>query len=245
MSQTYKLPTFPVQVLAECRVHEHPWRKEDVSQDVRFRPPWSGASWPERFDGREYLDAVMRVATPEHMLRFLNEYGDPGSHSTVPVSKRVPMAGFAGEKPKDVLMTSYKSRGYMDFSQFQEMQQVLRKAAELPVEKWEDASIRWFNVGRLKVQLDFEEGHLTGECVVDPGVAACAAQLFFEKLSGAEYAWCARSDCNKFFRLESKHSRKFCLPDCAHVVAVRASRDRKQRRAKKAQSLKVNEERKR
>jgi hypothetical protein len=225
-------------VLAEFWVNGHPWRKEDMSQEVRFRPPGAGASWPERFEGREYLDAVMRVASPEQMLRFLNEYGDPGSHSSIPREKVVPsLTVDKSGKFKRILngktiMRWFERRGYIDFSQFRELQQVLRKAAEVPVEKWGEASIRWFNVSLLKVELNFEEGHLTGECVAHPGVLACTAQLFFEKLSGAEYGWCARPDCSEYYRLESKHHRKYCSQECAHVVAVRAARERTAQRRK-------------
>lgn len=217
-----------------------------MSEDVRFRPPWSGASWPERFEGRVYLDAVMRVASPNDMYRFLLEYGDPGSHSSIPREKVVPsLTVDKSGKFKRVLngktiMRWFEQRGYIDFSQFRELQQVLRKAAEVPVEKWGEASIRWFNVSLLKVELNFEEGHLTGECVAHPGVLACTAQLFFEKLSGAEYGWCARSDCNEYYRLESKHPRKYCSQECAHVVAVRASRERTAQRRKTHKSVVAN-----
>lgn len=228
--QIHKLPTFPVLILAECRVFDRPWVREELSQDVRFRLPRS--YWlTERVEGREYLDSVMRVASPEDMHLFLEKYGDPGSHSTVAVSKLVPQQVLAGIKPQNVLMTTYKDREYMDFSQFRELRQELQRAARLPIEKWH--KLHWMNINGLRVDLNFEEGHLTGECVIASGVRACAAQLFLEKLSGAEYGWCARPDCNKFFRLESKHFRKYCSQDCAHVVAVRTSRERKQQRPKR------------
>jgi len=234
----HKLPTFPVLILAECRVFDRPWVGEELSQDVRFRPP--GALWlTERVEGREYLDAVMRVGSPEDMHRFLAKYGDPGSHSSIPRETVVPsLTVDKSGKFKRVLngktiMCWSEPRGYMDFSQFRELQQALREAAELPVEKWGEASIRWFNVSLLKVNLNFEEGHLTGECVVESGALACTAQLFLEKLSGAEYGWCARPDCPEWYRLESKHPRKYCSQDCAHVIAVRASRERKVKRGKR------------
>jgi hypothetical protein len=174
----------------------------------------------------------MQVANAADMHRFLNEYGDPGSHSKVHFSKSFAGQTVAGIKLKDYIMHFSKDRGHMDFSQFVELQRVLRRAGELSVEQWSKLP-PWFHINSLKVDLNFEEGRLTGECIV-PGVLACAAQLFVEKLSGTRYGWCARSDCNgKWFRHESNHARKYCSPECAHLVAVRASRERKQPRARK------------
>ncbi len=58
------------------------------------------------------------------------------------------------------------------------------------------------------------------------GIEACCAQVFFEKLSGVEFRWCARADCDEMFRKETGHDKIYCTSDCAHLAAVRASRAR-------------------
>jgi hypothetical protein len=73
----------------------------------------------------------------------------------------------------------------------------------------------------------FETGNLTAVCnEVNPAMT-CFAQLFFEKQAGTEFGWCERHDCGRFFRCKSKHKRKYCSPECAHLVAVRKSRVKK------------------
>jgi hypothetical protein len=63
-----------------------------------------------------------------------------------------------------------------------------------------------------------------------------------DKLQGAEFRVCARHDCkNPPFRAEARH-KIFCDSSCAHLVAVRKSRERasqaKSKAAKKAPSKK-------
>jgi hypothetical protein len=55
---------------------------------------------------------------------------------------------------------------------------------------------------------------------------AMVATIQVEKLQGATFKDCARSDCkNAPFRVEARH-KIFCSSDCAHLVAVRKSRAR-------------------
>jgi len=57
-------------------------------------------------------------------------------------------------------------------------------------------------------------------------LGAIFATVQIEKLQKAEFRRCARSDCkNPPFRVEARH-KIFCSSDCAHLVAVRNSRER-------------------
>ena len=47
-----------------------------------------------------------------------------------------------------------------------------------------------------------------------------------DHLKGAQFGVCARRDCNTIFEFRSGHARKFCTPECAHLMAVRKSRER-------------------
>jgi len=237
MSRTTKLPTFPVKVVAECLIGDHPWKVEQRPNDVRFYNPGVGAEWFERFEGAAYLDALTQVKTPKDLSRFLYEYGNPGSHTMESYERQMPNVKLRLDKSTGKLkqivdgeVALHYSRPrmhYLDFSEFKEFQQAIKRADELPIEKWDILPFKRFNVEQLDVRLSFEQGNLTGECRAESGVVACVAQLFLEKLSGAQHGWCARPDCDRRFRIESKHDRKYCSSDCAHVMAVRAARERK------------------
>ena len=71
---------------------------------------------------------------------------------------------------------------------------------------------------------------------------AIIATIQIDKLQGAEFRVCARLDCmNPPFRIEARH-KIFCDSACAHLVAVRKSRERapqaKSKAAKKAPNRK-------
>lgn len=53
------------------------------------------------------------------------------------------------------------------------------------------------------------------------------ADLFFAALSGLPVGFCARRDCGKLFQKSTKHERKFCSTECAHIESVRQHRARK------------------
>jgi len=60
-------------------------------------------------------------------------------------------------------------------------------------------------------------------CVRD----AIMAANYLDKLGNVKSAVCHRPDCGVVYDLVSKHARKFCTPECAHLDAVRRSRMRK------------------
>jgi hypothetical protein len=48
-------------------------------------------------------------------------------------------------------------------------------------------------------------------------------------LRHADFESCARADCGIPFARRSGHNQIYCSPECAHVVAQRALRERKKR----------------
>ena len=50
------------------------------------------------------------------------------------------------------------------------------------------------------------------------------ATVFFDVARGIRFKVCQRKDCKKPFPLTSKHKRKFCGWDCAHITTVRRNR---------------------
>lgn len=56
---------------------------------------------------------------------------------------------------------------------------------------------------------------------------AMRASVFLDRLDGFTWRRCAREDCGKIFKLESKRARIYCSTDCAHLQSVRSYNDRK------------------
>jgi hypothetical protein len=66
-------------------------------------------------------------------------------------------------------------------------------------------------------------------------LGALLATVYVDHLRDARFGFCARKDCRKLFERTSKHKRKYCDYDCAHLEAVRRGRlkAKKKRPAKK------------
>ena len=62
---------------------------------------------------------------------------------------------------------------------------------------------------------------------------AMRASVFLDRLDGFPWRRCAREDCGKVFKLESKRARLYCSTDCAHLQSVRSYNDRKRAKAAK------------
>jgi hypothetical protein len=218
MSQI-KIPSAPLTV-SKINSGNSTWvmrRDKDRADMILSRVALLPGTGPSTFDGSEYLEAFMAVREPEDALTFVNRFGDP----------------------------SISNLGSITFSDFRALQNVLRIAMRTPLSEWppKDLSIERSD---MRVMVVNESGVLLG---VNPwrlsllwdmtppvfvhetyaGIEACCAQVFFEKLSGVEFRWCARADCGAMFRKETGHDKIYCTPDCAHLAAVRASRARANR----------------
>jgi hypothetical protein len=62
---------------------------------------------------------------------------------------------------------------------------------------------------------------------------AMRASVFLDRLDGFPWRRCAREDCGRVFKLESKRARIYCSTDCAHLQSVRSYNDRKRAQATK------------
>jgi len=63
---------------------------------------------------------------------------------------------------------------------------------------------------------------------------ALRATVTLDLLARVKHRLCARKDCRKPFKVESKHSRRFCSQYCGHLESVRRGR-REKKRAKRRQ----------
>jgi hypothetical protein len=73
--------------------------------------------------------------------------------------------------------------------------------------------------------------------IIDSTLGAMLASVLIDHLAGAKFSYCARLDCRKIFRIESKHVRKFCDERCGRLQSLHTYRERKREKKRvKAQS---------
>ncbi len=118
-------------------------------------------------------------------------------------------------------------------SDFGRWQKYLRAALTCPPQRWE-ALHKAFKLGsrpRLAspaFSVRFEWNGDAPIALIKAGnsLEAIIATIWVDALRGATFRTCARHDCkNPPFRVEARH-KIFCSSDCAHLVAVRNSRER-------------------
>jgi ribosomal protein L37AE/L43A len=55
-------------------------------------------------------------------------------------------------------------------------------------------------------------------------VEAILTSVVVDRMRGERYGVCARPDCRRIFKFESRHERKYCCTYCAHLEDVRRDR---------------------
>lgn len=88
----------------------------------------------------------------------------------------------------------------------------------------------------MKINVGFEDGTLVGEAEALNTFDAILSTIFIDRLKKLRFKVCGRPDCAAIYELTSRHKRKFCSYDCAHLMAVRRSRPVKRRRYKTVRS---------
>jgi hypothetical protein len=122
--------------------------------------------------------------------------------------------------------------GPISQNDFSEWQRLLRKALVTPPREWNSLHDDFDRQKAIRLQMPvpirFEwEGEIpivrmSTSWVLDMMIATI--QLDF--LQGAEFKLCARHDCKSApFQVNARH-KIYCDSDCAHLVAVRRSRER-------------------
>ncbi|MBI3477734.1 MAG: CGNR zinc finger domain-containing protein [Acidobacteria bacterium] len=113
-----------------------------------------------------------------------------------------------------------------------EWKQLFTAALILPQSKWEllekDFPIR--KVRQLQKPFPLKIGWLgglpIGTVILETALDAIVTSIQIDKLQGAQFQQCARPNCPRVFKLESRHERLYCDTDCAHYMAVKNSRAR-------------------
>jgi hypothetical protein len=116
---------------------------------------------------------------------------------------------------------------------FEQWQKLVREALARPAREWKALDFM-LQIPGASIQLSRQpriafswEGD-TPQAIITARTAleAIVATIQIDKLTGAEFRVCARHDCkNPPFRVEARQ-KIFCSSDCAHLVAVRKSRER-------------------
>lgn len=143
-----------------------------------------------------------------------------------------------------VSRTGYFGEPFINKQRFGLWQKLLREALIHPAREWKalelEIGIRSFCQLTMPLEISFEWDGDAPRALIKTGAVlrAIIATIQIDRLTGAQFKVCARYDCrNPPFRVEARH-KIFCSPECAHLVAVRNSRQRaaeaKSMKAKKA-----------
>lgn len=85
----------------------------------------------------------------------------------------------------------------------------------------------------MNINVGIEDGILVGEAEALNTFDAILSTIFIGRLRKLRFKVCARPDCATIYELTSRHKRKFCSYDCAHLMTVRRSRKGKKKKKKK------------
>jgi hypothetical protein len=114
--------------------------------------------------------------------------------------------------------------------------------ATIPYSKWEPlveaaGSDRWWGVADilvpLKVEVRWDDRPPSLELRTPFVVRVISGVLQLKELRGQRFRSCARQDCGQIYEITSTHERLYCTSECAHLVAVRRSRNRSLPKRKK------------
>jgi hypothetical protein len=80
-------------------------------------------------------------------------------------------------------------------------------------------------------------GAAAGVVTIKDAYHLLLATVFVDVAKKIRFKICQREDCGKTFPLQSKHKRKFCSWDCAHITTVRRNRHRVRGKKKARKAL--------
>ncbi len=122
--------------------------------------------------------------------------------------------------------------GYITHADFSEWQQLIREALVRPSKEWKTLAGKFDQkkvarlTGPLRIVFKWDGDVPVATVIPLNSLEGIIATVQIDALQGAQFRVCARHDCkNPPFRLEARH-KIYCSPECAHLVAVRKSRER-------------------
>jgi hypothetical protein len=160
-------------------------------------------------DVYQLRDRFFEIVSPEQGLHFFTEYGI-----------------FGGEQRNSFNL----GLTYADLVLWQELLKECRLSDPSDWEALAERYSRLRHVGDILQIPEFSIGlephlqlRLQCECIRD----AIMAATYLEKLRDVKSSMCQRLDCGVVFNHESRHHRKYCSSDCAHLEAVRRNRKKR------------------
>jgi hypothetical protein len=224
MSQPQKLPSIPVHVVRAFGPLEYSNTTAFAQDDEWFFKPLNRRKnhrFKSYIDASEIRDGFLAIRDVDDALRFFRETG-----YFFPLHNERDWGKDDIPKHPHVFAT---------LSEIRRCQGMIRKIAISPLADWagiaEAYPTHWCkHFGRaptMHLHKDVSSGGVAigvARCLT--GLTAIVTLIQVDHLAGLEWRACARPDCPRVYRVESRHSRKFCSTECAHLVAVRASRAR-------------------
>lgn len=197
--------------------------------------------------GKEYLDRLLKIKTPQELVKFMNTYSCPvdlpdaidgspyGTAVVVHMGKnaeRQTAKYLAPDRGPRSRQKTARLRNYVAFrwSMFIEAQTKIKQAKGLPIPTLLNRHPElksFFNLETLNVTAERRDGVYYGIVTMSPSLRACYRVIALERLlADVEYRFCER--CGDPYEVKSKHDRKYCdNPACGHAVAQQAYRERK------------------
>jgi hypothetical protein len=110
-----------------------------------------------------------------------------------------------------------------------------RAMKEASRKAWSPVTFEWVIHNRIQAYVmnmivGFVGGALVGEVEARNTFDAIISTIFIDRLKKLSFKVCKRPDCAAIYELTSRHKRKFCSYECAHLMAIRRSRTGKKRR---------------
>ncbi len=183
-------------------------------------------SWsldPTHFNVFEIREALFAVRTPADALRFFETFGPWQIKEHLGTEARdIRFSGVI--RQRDFFQDALLTREIWSSSRMASVDEQTRAAVE-DYYLWQP----------LPMEMVFQQPPVVVvRCKDIEG--AVRASVFLDRLDGSPWRRCAREDCGKVFKLESKRARLYCSTDCAHLQSVRGYNERKRAEAAKAKS---------
>jgi hypothetical protein len=116
---------------------------------------------------------------------------------------------------------------------FTETQLLLKDALLTAPKKWHSLKKKFdpervdLLLSQVAIRFDWDGKIPTAKLGKSSALGLIIASIQLDALKGAQFRLCARQDCKSApFKLGWRHDRIYCSPACAHLMAVRASRER-------------------
>jgi hypothetical protein len=196
------VPTLPIEIWFET-TPIYRWAVTEEGNDwfFQFSPPKLRIKFKD-YNGREYVDDLLKITTPTELVTFMNLNGCP--------------------------LYVWDARPFR-WSDFIRLQEKLKNAMLWPIQKVQQHSEfeQAFNIKGFRIDVTQKDGAYYGTSKRRPHPQDYYRIVALDRLLGqAKYKFCLR--CGKPFPLTSRHKRKYCPypAPCGHAVAQEQYRQR-------------------